>query len=114
MTECSSAITAGASEDPAAPPEDADRKQELKHLGAVRDHDGKEATQHPLLTWTGLAPGDVVSLKLAITGHSVIGSVESKTSDGLIIWIRDQLNDRKLFHYNDCESVQLLSRRCTN
>lgn len=38
----------------------------------------------------------------------VVGSVETKTSDGLIIWIRDDLNDRRAFHFHDCEAVQLL------
>lgn len=68
----------------------------------------EEIEKHPLLTWTGLGPGDVVSFQEARTGQWVTGSVASKTRDGLIIWIRDDLNDRRAFHFHDCESVQLL------
>lgn len=67
----------------------------------------KEVEKHALLIWTGLAPGDVVSLGVQNTGDSV-GKVESRTSDGLIIWIRDDLNERRLFHFRDCQSVRLL------
>jgi hypothetical protein len=68
----------------------------------------EEVEKHPLLTWTGFSPGDVVSFQEARTGQWVVGSVESKTCDGLIIWIRDDLNDRRAFHFHDCESIQLL------
>jgi hypothetical protein len=68
----------------------------------------EEVEQHPLLTWTGFSPGDVVSFQEARTGQWVVGSVESKTLDGLLIWIRDDLNDRRAFHFHDCESIQLL------
>lgn len=66
-----------------------------------RDYDGED----PLLVWTGLSPGDVVSLQEE--GHrEYLGSVEDKTDDGLIIWIRGELNERKLFHFRDCQSVR--------
>jgi hypothetical protein len=68
----------------------------------------EEVEKHPLLTWTCLGPGDVVSFREATTGQWIVGSMESKTGDGLIIWIRDDLNDRRAFHFHDCESVQLL------
>lgn len=45
----------------------------------------EEVEKHPLLTWTGFSPGDVVSFQEARTGQWVVGSVESKTSDGLIL-----------------------------
>ncbi len=63
--------------------------------------------KHPLLILTGLAPGDVVSLRLAGTLDHV-GTVEARTIDGLIIWIRDDLNERRLFHFRDCQSVRLM------
>jgi hypothetical protein len=68
----------------------------------------EEVEEHPLLTWTHFSPGDVVSFQEARTGQWVVGSVESKTPDELIIWIRDDLNDRRAFHFHDCESVQQL------
>lgn len=85
---------------------DAKQQEGLPYLIEGPQHE--EAEKHPLLTWTGLTPGDVVSLKEARTGQSIVGSVESRTRDGLIIWIRDDLNDRRAFHFHDCESVQLL------
>jgi hypothetical protein len=68
----------------------------------------EEVEEHPWLTWTHFSPGEVVSFQETRTGRWVVGSVESKTPDGLIIWIRDDLNDRRAFHFLDCESVQLL------
>lgn len=63
--------------------------------------------KHPLLIWTGLTPGDVVSLRVPGI-RDLVGTVETSTSDGLIIWIRDDLNERRLFHFHDCQSVRLL------
>lgn len=67
----------------------------------------EETDKHPLLIWTALAPGDVVSLRVEGTGDCV-GTVESKTSDGLLIWIRCDLNERRLLHFHDCLFVRLL------
>lgn len=68
----------------------------------------EEATgKHPLLIWTGIAPGDVVSIRV-VGNQDHVGTVESRTNDGLIIWIRDDLNERRLFHFRDCQSVRLL------
>lgn len=67
-----------------------------------------EVVNHPLMTWTRLALGDLVSLQLPGAGEYV-GTVECRTSDGLIIWIRDALNDRRLFHFHDCQSVSLIN-----
>lgn len=78
--------------------------------GLVQDQQQGEVQQHPLLIWTDLSPGDVVSLREAKTRQSVVGLVETRTRDGLIIWIRDDLNDRRAFHFNDCESVELLRK----
>lgn len=67
----------------------------------------EEGEKHPLLIWTGLSPGDVVSLR----GHNTqecVGAVESRTSDGLIIWIRDDLNERRMFHFRECQSVRVI------
>lgn len=71
---------------------------------AVDDQDYEGAEKHPLLIWTSLSPGDVVSLQV-IGGQDCVGTVESKTSTGLIIWIRDDLNERRLFHFRECQSV---------
>ena len=37
-----------------------------------------------------------------------VGVVDERTNDGLIIWIRDDLNEKRLFHFHDCQSVRLL------
>lgn len=73
---------------------------------AVQRH-GEEEAKHPLLTWIALRPGDAVSLHVP-PNHEYIGTVECSTTDGLIIWIRDNLNDRKLFHFYDCKAVRLI------
>lgn len=68
-------------------------------------HEGAE--RHPLVIWTSLGPGDVVSLR----GPDIqdgVGTIESRTSDGLVIWIRDDLNERRLFHFRDCQSVRII------
>jgi hypothetical protein len=67
----------------------------------------EEVEKHPLVIWTSLSPGDVVSLR----GHGTegcVGTVESRTSDGLIIWIRDGLNERRLFHFRECQSIRVI------
>lgn len=78
--------------------------------GHVRFRKGQqaEAEKHPLSIWTGLTPGDVVSLRVHQSGDFV-GTVECVASEGLIIWVRDNLNERRLFHFHDCQSVRLLS-----
>ncbi|MGX1163633.1 hypothetical protein FBY31_4569 [Arthrobacter sp. SLBN-100] len=68
----------------------------------------EEVEKHPLLAWTSIKPGDVVSLQVPGIGDYV-GTVESSTNDGLIIWTRDGLNERRLFHFRDCESLRLMS-----
>lgn len=55
---------------------------------------------------TGLDSGDIVLLRISGKGDH-IGTVESRTSDGLIIWIKDDLNERRLFHFHDCQSLVL-------
>lgn len=67
-----------------------------------------DADKHPLLIWTGLEPGDVVSVQ-ALGNRGCVGTVEERTKDGLIIWIRDDLNERRLFHFRDCRSVALIA-----
>ena len=84
----------------------AKQQEGLSYL--IEGQQQEEGEKHPLLTWTGLGPGNVVSFREARTGQWVVGSIESTTRDGLIIWIRDDLNDRRAFHFHDCESVQLL------
>ncbi len=78
-----------------------------EHPLHVRQWQPNEAEKHPLLIWTELAPGDFVSLH-ADDAQNYVGMVESKTSDGLMIWMRDEINERRLFHFQDCRSVHLL------
>lgn len=63
--------------------------------------------KHPLLAWTSLRPGATVALEIR-RGQKLVGIVETATADGLVIWIRTELNERKVVHFHDCESVQLL------
>lgn len=83
-----------------------EQENNYQSLGAEQGYD--EVEKHPLMIWTGLTRGDLVSLHAPGTGEYV-GTVECRTSDGLIIWIRDALNDRRLFHYNDCHAVRRIS-----
>ena len=64
----------------------------------------KEMEKYPLSVWTSLRPGDVVSLRWLGT-QDCVGTVESRTSDGLITWIRDDLNERRLFHFHECQAL---------
>lgn len=66
--------------------------------------------KHPLLIWTELDSGDVVSLR-TLGNRDYVGTVEQKTKDGLMVWIRDDLNERRLFHFRDCLSVTLIAPR---
>ncbi|MET3368469.1 UNVERIFIED_CONTAM: hypothetical protein ABIE34_001709 [Jeotgalibacillus campisalis] len=64
------------------------------------------AGERPLSIWTSLTPGEVVSIQ----GHEsqdYVGVFESRTDDGLIIWIRDALNERKMLHFREIRSVRL-------
>ena len=67
--------------------------------------------RHPLLAWTFLRPGATVALQLR-KGQKLIGIVETGTPDGLVIWIRTELNERRMVHLHDCASVQILDGRC--
>jgi hypothetical protein len=89
-------------------PKESHAKQQESLPYLIEGQQQEEVEKQPLLTWTGLRPEDVVSCQEARTGQWVVGSVESKTRDGLIIWIRDNLNDRRAFHFHDCKSLQLL------
>lgn len=53
--------------------------------------------KHPLQIWTSLSPGDIVSL--SGPEQKLVGTVETGTNDGLIIWVRNDLNERKMFHF---------------
>jgi hypothetical protein len=90
------------------PPKEPSAEQQQGHPYSIEGQQQEEVKEQPLLTWTGVSPGNVVSLVVATTGQQVVGSVETKTSDGLIIWIRDDLNDRRLFHFRDCKSLLVL------
>lgn len=82
-------------------------KQNEPHLVEEQHH--KEVEKHSLLVWTELSPGDVVSLRWLET-QDYVGTVESRTNDGLIIWIRDGLNERRLLHFRECQSVRVIQR----
>lgn len=72
-----------------------------------KDYDFEEAEKHPLSIWTGLTPGDIISVLGADT-QSHVRTVETKTSDGLIIWIRDSQNEGKLFHFRECRTLRVI------
>lgn len=65
--------------------------------------------KHARSIWTSISPGDVVAIHLH-DDRSCVGTMESSTTDGLIIWIRDELNERHLFHLEDCASIRLISK----
>lgn len=67
--------------------------------------------RHPLVAWTYLRPGASVALQLR-KGQKLIGIVETGTPDGLVIWIRTELNERRMIHFHDCAFVQLLDGGC--
>lgn len=62
---------------------------------------------YPISIWTSLKPGDLVSLRV-VGVQDYVGTVESRTSDGLIIWMRDDLNERRLFQVHECRSIQVI------
>lgn len=68
----------------------------------IQDH----TERHPLLIWTDLSPGDVVAVRTPNAADSV-RTVDTRTDDGLIIWARDDLNDRKMYHFHECQVVRL-------
>lgn len=62
---------------------------------------------HPIWIWTSLRPGDRVSLRV-VGVQDYVGTVEFRTNDGLIIWMRDDLNERRLFQAHECRHVQVI------
>jgi hypothetical protein len=62
---------------------------------------------HHLLIWTSLRRGDRVSLRV-VGVQDYVGTVEARTNDGLIIWVRDDLNERRLFQAHECRHVQVI------
>ena len=72
----------------------------------VKEQHQAEMEKHPLWVWTSLRPGDVVSLRWLDT-QDCVGTVEARTSDGLYIWIRDDLNERRLFQFHECQFVRV-------
>jgi hypothetical protein len=61
--------------------------------GDVRQEESSKA-------WADLQIGDFVALG-GRGGPVHTGVVEDRTADGLIIWIRTGLNERRLFHLED-------------
>lgn len=64
--------------------------------------------KHPLLIWTSLSPGDRVVIK-GSNSRQHVGTVLTGTKDGLVIWIRTDLNERKMFHFHDCQFVHVVN-----
>ncbi|MFM9272343.1 hypothetical protein [Pseudarthrobacter sp. NKDBFgelt] len=56
------------------------------------------ATRH--YDWAALDNGDFVLLS-APNGQRIAGTVEDRTEDSTIIWVRNLHNERKLFHIDD-------------
>lgn len=73
----------------------------------VEEQHHEEVEKHPFVIWTSLSPGDVVSLR-GPGSKDCVGTVESRTSDGLIIWISGDLNERRAFHFRECQSVRVI------
>ena len=92
---------------PIEPPEGHHVTEHQGDLCLTEEQRGREVETRALLMWTSLTAGVVVSLRVSGTGDYV-GTVESSTSDGLIIWVRDDLNERRIFHFHDCQSVRLV------
>ena len=67
----------------------------------------EDVQKHPLVVWAGLAPGDVVSIR-GLSSRDWVGTVESRSSDGLVIWIRDVHKVRRSFHFRECQSVRVI------
>lgn len=63
--------------------------------------------KHPLVIWSSLRSGDVVSFRWLGT-QDYVGTVESMTSDGLIVWMRDDLYERRPFHFRECQFVRVI------
>lgn len=66
-----------------------------------------KAKEHPMSLWTRAAPGDMLVITRAGLPN-VAGVIECRTGDGLIMWIRDELNDRQMIHFRDCCSIVLV------
>lgn len=78
--------------------------------GATKKLNSDLTKKHPLLVWASLRPGDTIVLRGSNSQHHV-GTVVAGTNDGLIVWIRTDLNERKMFHFHDCESVSVIQDR---
>ena len=72
----------------------------------LEEQHGEDVENHPLVIWASLSLGDVVSLRVG--NQERAGTVESRTCDGLIIWIRDDLNNCRPFHFRECQSVHVI------
>lgn len=82
---------------------------ESPHQGDANREDKRSegAQKHPLVIWASLSPGDVVSLR-GLGTRDWVGTIESRADDGLTIWIKDKLNQRRSFHFRECQSVRVI------
>ena len=53
--------------------------------------------------WAAIQPGDRVVLYGS--KPEMHATVEDRTADGSVIWIRDELNERRLIHIDDYSEV---------
>lgn len=60
----------------------------------------------PESAFEALQPGDLVALHGAGVGSRT--TVEDRTQDGCMIWVRNEFNERKLVHFEDCMRVRVL------
>lgn len=51
--------------------------------------------------------GDIVVLEGAGVGSHA--RVEDRTQDGNMVWVRDEFNERKLVHFEDCTGVGIVN-----
>jgi hypothetical protein len=83
------------------------RERQEEDLGLVKEQHPEVVQKHLLMIWASLTPGDVIYVRSHGSQYCV-GTVECSTSDGLIIWLRDDLNHRRLFHFHDCQSIRVI------
>lgn len=62
---------------------------------------------HPLQIWSSLRPGNVVYVA-GFDKKKYVGTIETRTEDGLIIWIRTDLNERKMFHFHEINTLRIV------
>lgn len=57
--------------------------------------------------WDSMQPGDLVVLEGADVGS--LARVEDRTQDGIMVWVHNEFNERKLVHFEDCAGVRIVN-----